>query len=111
MPALTRSGPLSKAAMGWRPLLGLGAPALLLVTAYGCGGDGGVEAVASDEVARESAHVSDAAMQGSVPTDVVESDRGMAQVSPSSAVSQDALSQQPAAPTAAASRPALPHGS
>ena len=109
MPALTRSGPLTKAARTWRPLLGLCALVLLLVTASGC--DGGVAPVALDEVARESVYDSESAMQGSVPTDVVESDRGMAQVSPSSAVSQDALSQQPAAPTAAASRPALPHGS
>ena len=70
--------------MTWRPLLGLGVLALL-VAVQGCGGDKEVDAVAPDEVAT--------------------------QVSPSSAVSQDALSQQPAATPAAESRPPLPHRS
>ena len=70
--------------MTWRPLLGLCVLALL-VAVQGCGGDKEVDAVVPAELAT--------------------------QVSPSSAVSQDALSQQPAAPPAAQSRPPLRHGS
>ena len=97
--------------MTWRPLLGFGALALVLVTAYGCGGDGGVEAVASDGAAHESAPASEATMQRSVSADVVGSDRGIAQASPSSAVSQDGASLPPAALPAAASGPTFPQES
>ena len=69
-----RGGPLSKTAMTWKPLLGLGALTLLLVMASGCGG--GVAPVALDEAARESVHDSESAMQGSIPAAVVESDGG-----------------------------------
>ena len=75
---------MSTGAMTWRPLLGLCVLALL-VAIQGCGGDKEVDAVAPDQ--------------------------GMAQVSPSSAVPQDALSQQPAAQPAAQSRPPSRHGS
>ena len=84
MYALKRGGIVSTGAMTWRPLLRLGVLALL-VAVQGCGGDKEVAAIESDE--------------------------GIAQVSPSSAVSQDALSQQPAAPPAAQSRPPSRHGS
>ena len=76
---------MSKTAMTWKPLLGLGALALLLVTAYGCGGD-------------EDA-------------DTAGAGGGALQITSSLDVSEDTVSQPPAAQPAAESGQALRHGS